>query len=213
MGDEVGWLHRVGMRSIKANVTEESISTHCVNAADEELIRRIVGGAREDFAVLVERYQSLIFSMIMRQGGARDIADELAQETFIRAFANISTFRGKAKFSSWLIRIALNQTSNFFASKKFKESRQTVSLDLESHDRAAETSAEPRYSEAFLSAVIGELPPKFREVVVLCGYEGRSYEETAAILEIPIGTVRSRLNRARLMIKDEVGLRLGGRAV
>ncbi|MFM1848612.1 MAG: hypothetical protein RL417_2086, partial [Pseudomonadota bacterium] len=75
MGDEVGWLHRVGMGSIKANVTEESTPTHCGNAADEELIRRIVGGAREDFAVLVERYQSLIFSMIMRQVGSRDIAD------------------------------------------------------------------------------------------------------------------------------------------
>jgi len=171
---------------------------------EEAVIDRIVAGASEEFAVLVERYQTMVFGMIMRQVGARDIADELAQETFIKAFRNLGSFRRRSMFSTWLIRIALNQTSNYFSSRRFKESRRTESLDLTAHDRAADsnTGGDPR--TALFHRALGALAPKFRDVVTVCGLEGRSYDDAAAILEVPIGTVRSRLNRARLMLKNEI---------
>lgn len=195
----MGSIHRI------VSTEREPVST-----VETELIERIVAGRAEEFSVLVERYQSMVFGMIMRQVGSRDIADELAQETFLRAFQNLDSFRNRSKFSTWLIRIALNQTSSWFASKRFQQARRTVSLDLTAHDRPADGEADTRNREALFLMALGALAPKFRDVITLCGYEGRSYEEAAMILEIPVGTIRSRLNRARLMLKAEVERLEGG---
>lgn len=192
------------MGSIDRDVNRDLTNPGEKMTADEELIRRILGGNTEDFSVLVERYQSMVFGMIMRQVRSRDIADEIAQETFIKAYKNLSGFRSQAKFGTWLIRIALNQTSNFFSSKRFKESRQTISLDVEKHDRARENEDGQTTRETLFPRALGALTPKFRDVLTLCGYEGKSYEEAALILDVPVGTIRSRLNRARLMLKREI---------
>lgn len=192
------------MRSINPDVSRDLKNPEPMLVADEELIGWIVAGKREYFSVLVERYQKMVFGMIMRQVGSRDVADEIAQETFLRAYKNLETFRRESKFATWLIRIALNQTSNYFSSKRFRQSKQTVSLDMKRHDLPDENISRNDHREALFLSALGVLAPKFRDVLTLCGYEGKSYEEAALILEIPIGTVRSRLNRARLMLKEEI---------
>ncbi len=192
------------MGSIDRDVNRDLKNPGQIMTADEELIRRVLGGKTDDFSVLVERYQSMVFGIIMRQVQSRDIADEIAQETFIKAYKNLSGFRSKAKFSTWLIRIALNQTSNFFSSKRFKESERTVTLDVTKHDHARENADEQSARETHFLKALGALAPKFRDVLTLCGYEGKSYEEAAVILEVPVGTIRSRLNRARLMLKRQI---------
>lgn len=170
---------------------------------ESAIIRRVLNGERDEFKKLVLRYQDMIFSMILRQLGDKETAKDLAQESFLKAFVNLRRFRFEARFSTWLTRIALNQVSTYFSSKKFKQSKMTEALDLSKHDLHHD---EPPPDERLLHfrRAISQLKPKFREVLALCALEGKSYEQTAEILEIPIGTVRSRLNHARLALKSEL---------
>lgn len=171
---------------------------------DSEIVRRVLAGEREDFRLLVERHKNMVFGMIMRQIGNREIAEEISQETFCRAYVSLKLFRFESAFATWLTRIALNQTSTYFASRRFKESRKTESFDLAQHDAQGSDPHAGQESKAALMAfrrAIGALSPKLREVLVLCALEQKSYDEVASALDIPIGTVRSRLNAARLELR------------
>jgi len=181
--------------------------------ADGELtiIKRVQAGSKDDFRELVLAHKDMIFSLILRQVGAHHVAEELTQEVFVKAFLNIKRFRQEAKFSTWLTRIALNHTNSYFTSKKFRQQRLTESFDHTVHDmsdteRSKEGEKERENEELLASfrSALSYLKPKFRDVLVLCGLEGRSYQDAADILAIPIGTVRSRLNKARLLIKERL---------
>ena len=167
------------------------------------LIRRILGGDRELFRTLVQRYQDLVFGMVMRQVGDRVVAEDISQEVFLRAFRGLRQFKNDARFSTWIVRIALNQVSTYFASAAYRQKNQSVSFRIEDHDRAfdANQGATPEVQSNFQGA-IAALSPKLREVLVLCGLEGMSYEEVSQSLKIPVGTVRSRLNSARLQMRS-----------
>jgi RNA polymerase sigma-70 factor (ECF subfamily) len=182
---------------------------------DSEIVRRILAGEREDFRLLVDKHKHMVFGMIMRQIGTREIAEEIAQETFCRAYLSLKHFRFESAFATWLTRIALNQTSTYFASRRFKESRRTESFDLAQHDSQGGDPQAGQESKATLMAfrgAIGALSPKLREVLVLCTLEQKSYEEVAAALGIPVGTVRSRLNAARLELRKLLPEFLEGQA-
>lgn len=171
---------------------------------DGQIIEQVLAGDKQAFRFLVLRYQSQVFAMLMRQIAERDLAEELTQETFLRAYRELKSFRGEAKFSSWLIRIALNLSNSYFSSKRFKQRKQTESLEMENDRTTNETPhsrAERHEMLKRFRASLELISPKLREVMVLCGLEDRSYEEAAQILEIPVGTVRSRLNQARLEVK------------
>lgn len=149
--------------------------------------------------------------MILRQVGIKSIAEEIAQEVFVRAYFNINKFRFASRFSTWLTRIALNQTSSYFSSKKYRNQNATESFDPSRHDLSdQEHSNEKEEQEKAASLiknfhlVLATIKPKLRDVLVLCALEEKSYQEAAEILEIPIGTVRSRLNKARLTIAAEI---------
>ena len=174
---------------------------------DEATIRAVIGGDKERYRELVVRHKDMIFALIMRQVGNAAIAEELAQETFVRAFVSLSRFRFETKFSTWLTRIALNQTSSYFTSRRYKQSRRTDEFDPRIHDKA-EAPPEGDFQKERLQRfreALGTLKPLYREVIVLCALEGKSYEEAASILVIPIGTIRSRLNKARLLLKEALG--------
>jgi len=180
-----------------------------LNSSDEArssdllIIERVLAGEKDEFRKLVTRHKNLVFGMIMRLVGSRDIADELAQESFVNAFLKLRSFRAEAAFSTWLTRIALNVSKNYLASKRYKENLRNESFDSEIHDR--EQNEETNHLEELRLArfrqAIHQLRPKLRDVVTLCSLEGKSYEETAQILQIPVGTVRSRLNKARLKLR------------
>lgn len=176
---------------------------------DEEkaIVERVLAGHSGDFAVVVKEYHARIYALMKRQVGDPATAEDLTQETFLRAYTGLKSFRGDASLGTWLIRIALNQANNFFASKRYRQSRLSESFTHDKHD-TKDPGMQPGDELTYqvhveqLRLALGKLKPALREVLVLCGLEGRSYEEVAAVLQIPVGTVRSRLNKARLLVKD-----------
>jgi RNA polymerase sigma-70 factor (ECF subfamily) len=187
-------------------------------AEESAVVARARGGDREAFGWLVERHQDRVYALAWRLcRGDRDHAEDLAQESFLRALRGLPEFRGDAAFSTWMHRIVLNLHLNRESSLAGRARRRQVSLGAgkdEDGPRLELPSRGPRPDEqAADSELLGRLRLAFDEldetrrvVVLLRDVEGRSYEEIAALLEIPIGTVRSRLARAR----EELSSRLGG---
>jgi RNA polymerase sigma-70 factor (ECF subfamily) len=174
---------------------------------EQSLIRAIATGEKDKFRYVIAEHKDLIFRLIMKQVGDAAIADELAQEVFVKGYFGIKKFKGNAKLSTWLTRIALNETNNYFVSKRFKDKKRSEEFDVEKHggqyDAAKEEQEkEATYRDSLLRAALAKLKSPFRETLTLCGLEGKSYEEASEILEVPVGTVRSRLNKARLLLKE-----------
>ena len=187
--------------------TKENIGT------DTEIIKQVLSGNRDEFRHLVLKYQNSIFSLVCRQVGDRSIAEELAQEIFVRAYTNLSKFRFEAAFATWLTRIALNHTNSYLSSKRHRQRLKSESFDQGNHDRGSEVSMEQRDTENKIGEfrkALARLTPKLRDTITLCGLEGKSYEDAAQVLGIPIGTVRSRLNKARLILKVALSANLVG---
>jgi RNA polymerase sigma-70 factor (ECF subfamily) len=174
--------------------------------SDEELIRALTDQDHEPFRILVRRYKDRIFGMVMRQLGERTAAEDLAQEIFIRAFQGLPKFRADSTFSTWLTRIALNQVHSFFTSRRFRELQRSHTFDLEKHDHGGSGQDESNETDEtqlqLFRSALARLKPIHRDSIVLCGIEGRSYEDAAAILKIPVGTVRSRLSHARQQLQQ-----------
>ena len=177
---------------------------------DHQIVREVISGEVDRFRILVLRHQSLIFSLMLRQTGDRELAEELAQDAFLKAYRHLKLFRFESKFSTWLTRIALNSMNSYFSSRAYKERSKTESFSAEVHDRSDSASADSKSDVEQFRALIGTLSPKLRDVLVLCCLEGKSYEEAATVLCIPIGTVRSRLNKARLILKEAFLASAGG---
>ncbi len=175
---------------------------------EREIIRRVLAGAKDEFRVLVLAHQSRVFALIMRQVANQAIANELTQEVFLKAYRNLHRFRFEAQFSTWLIRIALNVCTTYFSSKRFKQAKSTMSFEeieipSESESYGVGAVIDRETLKRVRSALL-TLSPKLRETIILCGFEERTYEEAAQILEIPVGTVRSRLNKARNLLRKKV---------
>lgn len=169
------------------------------------LIQAVLAGDHNQFESLVSRYQQLVFGMIKRQVRDEMIAKDLSQETFLKAYRGLKNFRNYSTFSTWLTRIALNVTNSYFSSRRYRESLKNV--DLDSTHMLSLTTHAPLETGIHNSAVlllqqcIGALKPKFREVIVLCALEGKTYQEAAEILQVPTGTVCSRMNTALTQLR------------
>ncbi len=178
------------------------------NTDDETLVTAAVAGNQDAFRLIVQRYGRLVSRIIQRQVGDQALTEEILQETFSRAFFSLSRFRFQARLSTWLSRIALNATHNYFNSRRYRESRKQDQFRTERHEQGVECMEEEYLRKQRLKVyreALAELRPNLREVLVLCALEGKSYEEVAHTLEIPVGTVRSRLNNARLQMKSLIG--------
>lgn len=182
---------------------EERGGRRNADASDAEVVQRVRSGDREAFRILVERYQVRVLSLIMRAVRDQSYAEELAQEVFLRAFQSINGFRSDATFATWITRIALNRINSHFTSRAHREQMQSEPFSINRHDRA-DHGHEQRELQRMFALHLNALPRRYREVLTLCALEQRSYEEVAQILEVPVGTVRSRLNKARLLLKDAV---------
>jgi len=166
-----------------------------------------VTGDRQAFAALVERHQARVLALLERLTGCREQARDLAQETFVSAYRKLATFEQRSAFSTWLHRIACNH-----AAAAGRRRRHVASLDAPSAAgrpalapaaKLADVSARLEQEELArqVAAVLQRLDGRYREVVVLSDMQGASYEEIAATLDIPLGTVRSRLHRGRLELR------------
>lgn len=175
---------------------------------DHDLVVRATAGDRDAFASLVERHHGRILAMLERLSGCADQARDLAQETFVSAYRNLASFRRDSRFSTWLHAIACNH-----AATASRRRRPVASLDAPGRDGAAAREPEApllhvgaRLEQAELrarvEAALARLDERYRQVVVLSDMQGDTYEEIAAALDIPIGTVRSRLHRGRTHLRS-----------
>ena len=173
---------------------------------DASLVDRLRRGDPRAFEDLVIAYQHRVFGVALRMLGSRAEADELAQEVFLRVHRAVAEFRGDAKLSTWLYAIASRLCLTRLGSAERAMIRQGEdSVMLLAHDAGGpDAMLEQTELEAALHRAIAELPDERRIVVVLRDLEGLSYEEIAAALDLPTGTVRSRLHRARLDLKDKL---------
>jgi RNA polymerase sigma-70 factor, ECF subfamily len=169
---------------------------------EAELIERAAKGDAQAFGQLVERYQRRVVGVAMAVVHNQDDAIELAQETFIRAYENLSKFESRSSFSTWLYRIAANLSIDF----RRREGRHLVlrGEDADNEFNRIPTDQGDSFKEASrtelsarLREALGELTPEHRAVILLREVEGLSYDEISDVLQCPRGTVMSRLHYAR----------------
>lgn len=173
---------------------------------DLELVRRVQRGERAAFDLLVSRYQHRIAHLIGRYVRDPTEVEDVAQEAFVKAYRGLASFRGESAFYTWLYRIAINTAKNYLVSAGRRVPDQGVEAsEAERFDDAAllrdhdtpEGELMSREVERTVYRAIEALPAELREAVTLREMEGLSYEEIASVMGCPIGTVRSRIFRAR----------------
>lgn len=178
--------------------------------ADILVVEKVLAGDTDAFAVLVEKYQSRVYSAALGYVYSPDEALDIAQDTFVKAYTNLHKFSSNSSFYTWIYRIAVNTAIDWLRKRK---NRKVDSLD---DDRFSEVGFEPVAKDLdydpeevleknefhrTLRAAVAKLTLKLRSVIILHDIEGLSQEEVAAVLKIPVGTVKSRVSRARAELK------------
>ena len=186
------------------------------SGGDRDLVERSRGGDVAAFDLLMRRYEKQVYNTAYRLSGSYDDASDIAQEAFLRAWNNLRSFRGDAAFSTWVFRIVTNV---FLDERKRARARRehrslddvlapagenTVARQFEDTAPGPQERIEQHERQAILQRAIVSLPEAQRVMVVLYHTQGRSYEEIAEIMDLPMGTVKSRLNRARLALKNRL---------
>ena len=186
---------------------------------DGVIIRGVLSGNTNAYRTLVDRHRQAIFALLYRQLGDYHTSQDLAQEVFVKAFQSLSRYRFEASFSTWLHRIAINHLSSYLASRRFRQWKRTSgepALSVYEATAPDERQSpeqllhEKQWSGKLREATL-ELTPKLRAAFLLCALDGKSYEECAAILEIPVGTVRSRFHEARVQLRRRLEKEFGGK--
>jgi RNA polymerase sigma-70 factor (ECF subfamily) len=178
-----------------------------VSVDDRVLVRRAQRGDQEAFAKLVTRHQRYVYNLAYRLLREADEAEDLAQEAFLRAWRGLGNFRGEARFTTWLYRIVTNLCYSRLTSLR----RQLLDTGGDDVDALASPSSqdppaaiEAAERRAFLHRQIGALPDKYQLVVTLFYLQEFSYQEIAQVLNLPLGTVKTHLFRARERLKRQI---------
>ncbi len=180
---------------------------------DGELVARWRAGDRTAFESLVRRHEARVFRLLVRMLGSREEAEDVAQETFLNLHRSGHRFRGESRFSTFVYRVAANAALNRRRSLGRHQAREGA-LAREAHalpERPADPEAAAVSGElrAELELALRELAPALRLPVLLCDVEGLGYPEIARILELPEGTVKSRIHRGRRWLRERLGGRVG----
>jgi RNA polymerase sigma-70 factor, ECF subfamily len=180
---------------------------------DQELVRRVQRGDKKAFDLLVLKYQHKIVHLVNRYVKDAAEAEDVTQDTFIKAYRALADFRGESAFYTWLYRIAINTAKNYLLTR----SRRNYEYEIEVQD-AEQLENAPQLKDydtpdrhllseeiqRMVNEAIDGLPEEMRVAITLREYEGLSYEEIAAVMDCPIGTVRSRIFRARETIDEKL---------
>ena len=178
---------------------------------DVDIMSEVAAGNTEVYNKIVSRYRGRLYSFVFRFVNDRETAEDIVQETFLRAFRKRREYRAIANFSTWLFTIAGNLAKSelrrrkrwrFFSLHKDDDSETGFELPDESYlpDRMTESSI----TDTQIQEAIQSLPANYRQVVLLRDVEGMSYQEIAEIIRSPVGTVKSRVNRARLRLQQKL---------
>ena len=199
-------------------MSEELLQPPEIKAIDSDapLVERAVAGDHKAFELLVIKYQRRIQRLIGRMVRDVDLVEDIAQETFIRAYRALAQFRGDAQFYTWLYRIAVNTAKKFLMDLKRNPTVSENSFKSDDDDETSPVENELTSSETpdavlaskeiaqIINAALEALPEELRQAITLREIEGLSYEEISEVMNCPIGTVRSRIFRAREAISLKV---------
>ena len=185
-----------------------------LSVSDEDLMAKAATDDTKAFTELVRRYQTRVIHLVSRLLNDRVVSEDLAQEVFVRVHLHRRNYRTGSKFSTWLFTIAANLAKNEIRRRKRRKNWTSLDEMQEQLQDASMQFADPKANKEVdlereqLSGVVGQaiatLPERYRVALVLRDIDGLAYEEISQILKIPGGTVRSRINRARLMLKRKL---------
>ena len=168
---------------------------------DSLLIKKAQDGNEGAFNFLMTKYYPRVYASLYSFTKSKEDSEDLAQQTFIKVWQQIATFRGDSAFFTWVYRIAINIAKNHVTSATFKKDKLNISDDVINFDyphfSAPELSIESEETSMTIKNFISTLPEILKTPFILREYEGKSYEEIANIINCPLGTVRSRIFRAR----------------
>src|SRR4249920_1644617 len=186
----------------------ENVSAHHMTWSDEELVARSIGGDQESFNQLVLRWERPIYALAYRVIGREEDARDVCQETFLRAFRALPGFKGQAKFSSWLYRIALNLCRDWIRRQRrapVTQMPEDVDLGEFAAERGPVESIEELVSRRELSAIVEEvmarLPEEQRTAIILKEYHGMTFQEIADMQGCPLSTVKTRLYQGLTVLR------------
>jgi RNA polymerase sigma-70 factor (ECF subfamily) len=180
---------------------------------DHSLVQACRAGQTEAFGALVQRYQDRLYPTVLRLIGSAEDAKDVLQDTFLRAFEKLDQFQGDSSFYTWVYRIAVNFALSDHRRHRLRYlARDSSDRSASRHEDPADLSADadPTFlleraeREQIVQAALEQLCPDHRAIVVLKDFDGHRYEEISTILDIPVGTVRSRLHRARCELRDRL---------
>lgn len=185
-----------------------------VEMENDVLVQRAKQGNMEALEELLQRHEKIVYYIVLRTMGAGEDVKDISQEVFLKAYRNLSKFDGKSTFSTWIYRIAVNTCIDEMRKRKGK---QTYSLDaeLEQEDgnyqrQFADTADTPEQSlirqelRQEVVTALEQLSPEHKTALVLREMQGFSYEEISEITQTPLGTVKSRISRAKIQLKEEI---------
>ncbi len=180
---------------------------------DEHLISSALAGNQAAYKELLNRHKRAIFQIILKIVRDRDEAEDLVQETFMRAFHSLASYRSEFRFSTWLYKIAANCAIDYLRKKKIEAlsldkpvdtDDGTVGIDLPDASFNPEEKLWEKQRQISINEAIDSLPDKYREVILYRHRDDQSYEEIAQILKLPVGTVKARIFRARELLKKKL---------
>jgi len=184
-----------------------------VKKSDSPLIQKALKGDQKAYAELLSRHSGPLYSLLYRMVRSKEETEDLVQEAFMKAFAALSTFNEEYAFSTWLYKIAINNTIDHLRKKRLR----TYSLDKPIQSKEGEVKREypdvtwaadkevlSTEKSALIAKAIEELPEKYRTAIILRHADEKSYEEIAEVLSIPLGTVKARIFRAREALKRKL---------
>lgn len=184
---------------------------------DRKLAALAAAGRQAAFRELLARYERPVFSLVYRMVRDRTLAEDLAQEAFIRAFNAIGSYKPSYKFSNWILKIANNHTIDHLRKRRIEtvsidgsphaataEERERTSLSVRSEDETPHEYVENRELGGQIEEAIATLRDEYRTAILLRHVEGYAYDEIAEIMEVPLGTVKTYLHRARAELKERL---------
>ncbi|MBC8175035.1 MAG: sigma-70 family RNA polymerase sigma factor [Candidatus Marinimicrobia bacterium] len=177
---------------------------------DEELIRRFQEGDEQAYTELVNRYRNKLINFVVRFLGDINDAEDIVQDTLLKLYTHKHFYRSIAKFSTWIYTIASNMAKTELRKRKRHKvsflsqiGREEKDYDIPTEDKSG-ALIEGQYTELEIQRAIQNLPLHFRTAVILRDIQELSYEEISKILDVPLGTVKSRINRARIQLQQEL---------
>jgi RNA polymerase sigma-70 factor (ECF subfamily) len=188
-----------------------------VRLSDQEVVLMARNGREAAYRELIRRYERPIFALLFRMVRDRELAEDLAQETFIKALNAIESYRPEFKFSSWIFKIANNAAIDHLRRRELDtlsldgsphaatpEAMQATALQIGARQESPLDAVEAKELGGAIEAAIGRLRPEYRSCILLRHVEGRAYEEIAEILDLPLGTVKTYIHRARNELRQSL---------